>query len=153
LMMMIALVLGAAYVAYEVQGSVSIPMRNGSQTSVASILIHLTDLVSVVVVAASLRRFNPEYDDIKPTDHLGVILRWLRRAGTILAIVFVLTLLVIVALFVVSRNAGGGSVSTDAILVLSAFYAAVLGFMLAYWTSQLSYQQLLWFTSIAMLLG
>jgi len=145
-------VLAAGFVVYELQGGTSIPMRD-SHPSVSSILIQLTILVSVVVMAGSLRRYNPEYVEVKPTDRMAVVFRWFSRAATMLAITFVVTLVVVLILFAIARSMGDRTVPAEVILISSAIFAAGMGFALAYWTCELTYQELFWFTSVAMVLG
>jgi hypothetical protein len=153
LMTLMAFLLAAALALYSSQNIDSIPMRNAGHTSVSSILIHATILVSLLVTAVSLRRFNPEYSVIKPTDHLAVIFRWGSRAGILLGIVFAVTLLMTLLLYLISGLLADRSLSTSFVILITAIYGAMLGFMLANWTSKLNYQQLLWLTVASMILG
>ncbi|MEO8612292.1 MAG: hypothetical protein ABI690_30635 [Chloroflexota bacterium] len=153
LMTLIAFLLATALAVYSTQRISSIPMRNAGHTSISSILTHATILVSLMVTALSLRRFNPEYYAIKPMNQLAVIFRWGSRAGILLAVVFVVTLLATLLLYLISNSMADRSLSTQAVIGITAIYGAVLGFALANWTSKLNYQHLFWLTGTAMVVG
>ncbi|MEO8611773.1 MAG: hypothetical protein ABI690_27995 [Chloroflexota bacterium] len=152
-MTLIALLLATALALYSSQGIASMPMRDVGHTSISSILTHATILVSLLVTVLSLRRFNPEYDEIKPTNHLKVIFRWGSRAGILLAIVFVVTLLITLVLYLISGLMAERTLSTPFVILITAIYGAVLGLFLANWTSKLNYHQLFWLTAASMVLG
>jgi hypothetical protein len=153
LMTLIAFLLAMALALYSTQRVDSILIRNAGHTSISSILTHTTILISVLVTAISLRRFNPEYYAIKPTNHLEVIFRWGSRAGILLAVVFVVTLLMTLFLYLISSSMAQRALPTQAVIGITAIYGAVLGSVLANWTSKLNYQQLFWLTGTSMIVG
>ncbi len=151
IMLLMAVILAVALTLYSIHGASSIPLWDIGQPSLITVVLHTTILVSLIVTAVSFRRFNPIY--IKPNSHLASLYRWLNRIAVILGIAFVLTLLVILILFLVFRSSSESTVSPALALLITTVYAAALGFFLAYWTSGLTYQQLIWFTGVSIILG